>query len=141
MYWLFSSCSYEVNETYVLLIPFLVTSFFHFFVTLVVWFSLWCVPFVYFLYFLNICLAYLAFKCILSKKVNKHDYVIFLYFRNFIDQNWKTKNGMKNSHCSDAFHPYSVWSISILITQSRSSHNVYSCKVFHQYNVVGTVSK
>ena len=47
-----------------------------------------CVIFFKFVSVLNFCLAHLA---LLSKKVNKHDYVIFSYFRNFVDQNEKQK--------------------------------------------------
>ena len=46
-----------------------------------------CVIFFKFVSVLNYCLAYLALLS--KKKVNKHDYVIFSYFRNFIDQNEK----------------------------------------------------
>ena len=45
-----------------------------------------CVIFLKFVSVLNFCLAHLA---LLSKKVSKHDYVIFCYFRNFVDQNKK----------------------------------------------------
>jgi hypothetical protein len=42
-----------------------------------------CVIFFKFVSVLNFSLAHLA---LLSKKVNKHDYVIFWYFHNFVDQ-------------------------------------------------------
>ena len=47
-----------------------------------------CVIFFKFVSVLNFCLAHLA---LFSKKVNKHDYVIFSYFRNFGEQNEKQK--------------------------------------------------
>ena len=54
-----------------------------------------CVIFFKFVSVLNFCLAHLA---LLSKKVNKHDNVIFPNFRKLCRPKRKTKNGMKSSY-------------------------------------------
>ena len=76
----------------VLLFLFFVNLLFHFFIIIVVWFFLWSALFffLFFAYFfLHFSNSVLPCKFVLRKKVNKHDYLIFGYFHNFIAQNRK----------------------------------------------------
>ena len=54
-----------------------------------------CVSFFKFVFVLNFCLAHLA---LLSKKVNKYDYVIFSYIHNFVKQNEKWNEKLINEN-------------------------------------------
>ena len=82
---------------------------------------------------LNFCLAHLA---LLSKNVNKHDYVIFLYNCTIVDQNEKQKMGTVQ---------WCILSIFCLVYFYWSSHNIHSCKffhrVFHQFKLTSKADK